>query len=145
LSLDLKPGNYFIAVTASGNDNYNANVTDSGMGGLSQGAYDLRLSFSPIPPGTQLLDAGGSALDGDLNGVAGGEFNFWFQVGKNNTTNTGKTGAANSGSTIFVDKQTGSDTGDGTLAHPLKTIGAAITAYSAKPGNIIRVEGNDPL
>src|SRR5262249_19509402 len=66
VNLSLPAGQYYIAITSTGNTNFNPKVADSGGGGTTQGAYDLRLSFSANPPATQLLDVGGQPLDGDL-------------------------------------------------------------------------------
>ena len=129
ISLALPAGQYSVAVTSVGNTNFNPSVPDSGSGGTTQGAYDLRLSFNPIPPGTQLLDAGGEPLDGDDNGVAGGDFNFWFQV------NT-------SANTIYVDKSAANG-GTGTIASPINNIATALSVAANKgPGTIVRIEGN---
>ena len=79
IGLDLKPGTYYIGVSASGNDQYNPNVPDSGIGGTTEGPYQLRLNFTPLDK-TELVSAKGVALDGDADGVAGGQYNFWFDV-----------------------------------------------------------------
>ena len=68
-----------------------------------------------------MLDVGGQPLDGDSNGIAGGDFNFWFQVG--NATNT-----------IYVDK-TAANGGTGTLASPINNIATALTAATAVGGD----------
>ena len=46
---NLPVGTYYVGVSASGDDNYNPAVPFSGMGGTSQGPYELRISFSPSP------------------------------------------------------------------------------------------------
>ncbi|HEY4309260.1 MAG TPA: NF038122 family metalloprotease [Pirellulales bacterium] len=126
INLSLQSGQYYIVVTSTGNTNFNPNVADSGGGGTTQGGYDLRLSFSPIPPDKQLTDLGGQALDGDLNGIAGGDFNFWFQVG-------------NASSTIFVDK-TAAAGGTGSITAPYNNIATALSV--AASGEIVRIVGN---
>lgn len=129
VNLLLDPGQYYVAVTSTGNTNFNPNVPDSGGGGTTQGAYNLRLSFSPIPPDKQLMDVGGQPLDGDLDGVAGGDFNFWFQVGNANNTK-------------FVDKSaTGNGSGAlGSLTNPYNNLQTVLNAAVA--GDIIRIVGN---
>ena len=52
---------------------------NSGVGGTTEGAYQLRLNFQPLD-NSQLVDARGIALDGDADGVPGGEYNYWFNV-----------------------------------------------------------------
>lgn len=49
-SLDLAAGNYIVGVSASGNDRYNPVISDSGLGGKSQGNYQLRIDFQPPAP-----------------------------------------------------------------------------------------------
>ena len=136
LNLNLSSGQYFIAVTASGNTNFNPTVPDSGMGGKSQGAYELRLNFNPIAAGSQLVDLGGQPLDGDFNGVAGSDFNFWFQVENSSFQVDGNS------NTIFVDKSaSGNGSGPlGSITNPYNNIQTALAASVA--GDIVRVEGN---
>ncbi len=47
ISMHLDPGTYYIGVSASGNDQYNPNIPDSGIGGTTEGAYQLRLDLQP--------------------------------------------------------------------------------------------------
>jgi len=47
LSLNLQPGIYYIAVTSTGNDQFDPNVADSGWGGKTFGDYQLKLDFQP--------------------------------------------------------------------------------------------------
>ncbi|HUY92990.1 MAG TPA: choice-of-anchor L domain-containing protein [Pirellulales bacterium] len=61
LKLQLAPGNYYVAVTSTGNANFNPNVPDSGAGGTTTGAYNLRLDFTPTPVST-LTDDGLSLI-----------------------------------------------------------------------------------
>ena len=131
---------YFVGVSASGNTDYDSNIENTGVGGTSQGEYELRLTFTPggVDPddpgsftgdGTTLVDVDGTAtkFDGDADGVPGGSYDFWFNVQQD---------------TVFVDKASTSTTEDGTLANPYKTIGRAL-AYHHEPGTIIRVLGNN--
>ena len=73
----LAAGTYYIGVSAKGNDVYDPTIADSGLGGTSAGDYQLRLNFLPDVE-TQLTDMTGQALDGDMDGVAGGAYNYWF-------------------------------------------------------------------
>ncbi len=131
LNLPLAPGRYYLGVSATGNTNYDPTISDSGFGGTSQGAYDLKIDFAPDTLAT-LNDATGVALDGDADGAPGGAFNTWFQVGN----------------TIFVDKA--NDTvagpnGAGTLADPFDTVSTAL-AFADSPFNnvdIVRIVGNN--
>jgi parallel beta-helix repeat protein len=79
IKLDLVQGTYYLGVSASGNNDYDPTIDDSGIGGLSQGKYDLRLNFRPDVTST-IVDTTGTALDGDLNGEPGGVQNFWFEA-----------------------------------------------------------------
>ncbi|MCA9162744.1 MAG: hypothetical protein KDA62_07185, partial [Planctomycetales bacterium] len=91
LEMVLEPGQYFIAVAASGNSNFDPVIEDSGIGGKTEGLYDLRLNFRPDAVNS-IIDADNvgrteapaaaqaTALDGDTNGVPGGVYNFWFQT-----------------------------------------------------------------
>lgn len=112
LKLHLEPGEYFVGVSSSGTEDIDPAVADSGFGGISEGPYELALSFQPDAR-SQLLDSTGVALDGDSDGTPGGNFSFWFQ----------------SGHTIFVDKAndtTDGPDGDGTLANPFDSIATAV-------------------
>ncbi|MEW4562724.1 GEVED domain-containing protein [Bremerella sp. JC770] len=85
--------------------------------------------------------AAGAALDGDLDGTAGGAFNFWFRA--ESATHTGL--APNVPRTLFVDATyTGPQTGS--ITQPFSTISAAITAAdNAGRGDVIRVIGLDAI
>ncbi len=130
LSLTLTPGVYYVGVSSTGNDAYNALVADSGGGGTTQGDYELEIQFTPQQT-AGLTDAAGVLLDGNGDYQPGGIYNFWFN------TQT----AAN---TIFVDK-TPPTTPSGTLGsitNPYTNLATALAASSA--GKIVRIEGNDP-
>ena len=128
VGLDLEAGTYFIAVSSTGNDVYDPNIPDSGYGGTTDGVYQLRLNFEPEAT-NKLLDAPlsgsgtGAEFDGDADGIAGGEYEFFFQVAN----------------TIFVDKAAANG-GNGALATPYNKISDAVLNVSA--GSIIRVVGN---
>ncbi|MEZ6101434.1 MAG: NF038122 family metalloprotease [Pirellulaceae bacterium] len=125
IQLNLQPGVYYVAVSASGNDDYDPNIANSGFGGTSQGAYQLRLDFRPSV-NRSIVDSTGVLLDGDADGIAGGVYNYWFR-------------AASSSDTVYVDKAfTGASTG--TLAAPYRNLATAI--QNAGPGDVVRVVGN---
>jgi|GEM_PF-1219467 len=87
IRMNLDSGIYFIGVSASGNDKYDASVPGTGFGGTTQGKYDLRVTFRAQTDGSdsiQDVDNGPNDLavnfDGDGDGVAGGVHNFWFET-----------------------------------------------------------------
>ncbi|MBI2477197.1 MAG: hypothetical protein HYV60_00645, partial [Planctomycetia bacterium] len=45
IEVKLTAGTYYIGVSASGNEDYDPIIEDTGIGGTSEGAYDLRLNF----------------------------------------------------------------------------------------------------
>ena len=70
ISLDFaRGGDYIVGVSAKGNTAYDPNVEDSGLGGKSEGTYQLRIDFRPPAPST-LVDVNGlpTPLDGDGDG-----------------------------------------------------------------------------
>ncbi|MCA9136100.1 MAG: pre-peptidase C-terminal domain-containing protein, partial [Planctomycetales bacterium] len=75
---NLNPGRYMIGVSAKGNDSYDPAIPGTGYGGLSQGAYELRVDFTPSAV-SQMVDNTGIPLDGDSDGRPGGTFNYWFK------------------------------------------------------------------
>ncbi|MFK7736414.1 MAG: GEVED domain-containing protein [Pirellulaceae bacterium] len=125
LELDLEQGNYIIGVSASGNRDYDPTISDTGIGGRSQGDYQLRVDFQP-PAAGLLVDGTGTAFDGDADGTPEGIFNFWFRPsGPNNTQFVDKTAAAG---------------GTGSIASPYNNIGVALA--QAQPGDVVRIVGN---
>lgn len=88
ISLELASGTYYLAVTASGNTDFDPVIEDTGYGGTTQGKYELRLNFrSQVDDDNTISDLDrsdenrpGTRLDGDADGVPGGVFNFWFQT-----------------------------------------------------------------
>ncbi len=126
VQMPLSAGTYFVAVTSTGNTNFDPSRTDTGFGGTTQGAYQLRMTFTP----TQTLgikDTTGTLLDGDGDGTPGGVDNFWFKV--------------DTAHTVFVDKAATAGTGAlGSLSNPFTIISDALAA--ATPGSIVRIEGN---
>ena len=93
LELTLEPGTYFIGVSSTGNDAYDPTIQNTGMGGTSQGVYDLRVNFRPnvSGAGSAIVDTTGRTFDGDSDGIQGGVYNFWFKT-------------ASAANTLFVDK-----------------------------------------
>ncbi|MBN1911069.1 MAG: VCBS repeat-containing protein [Pirellulales bacterium] len=132
IELELHAGKYYVAISSTGNDEFDLNVPGSGIGGTSQGEYDLRLTFLPklLSDGTggvdHLVDTTGTRFDGDANGVPGGVYNFWFNVQQEEDT-------------LFVDKIAATG-GDGSLAHPFRNIDDALAV--AQPNQIVRIVGN---
>lgn len=84
----LPSGVYYIGVSASGNDKYNASIADSGFGGRSQGNYELRVNYrAAVDPTDTIQDMAGQfsgdrpiGLDGNGDGQPGGTNDFWFQT-----------------------------------------------------------------
>ncbi len=118
LNLQLEPGTYFIGVSSTGNSQYDPRVADSGFGGTTDGAYELKLNFI-ADRNDSLRDASGTAVDGDADGTPGGVYSFWFQ-------------ASNPANTIYVDKATTAATKNGALATPYDTISAGFAAASSR-------------
>ncbi|HWB07900.1 MAG TPA: choice-of-anchor L domain-containing protein [Pirellulales bacterium] len=111
LNMNLAPGIYYLAVTSTGNTQFNPNVANSGSGGTTQGPYELDLNYTPAATST-LTDLAGNPLLGNSNGTSGGAYNFWFNVGN----------------TIFVDKTPPSLTSGapGSLTNPYTNIATAL-------------------
>lgn len=129
ISLELAAGTYVLGVSASGNNDYNPVISETGIGGTSEGDYQVRIDFRP-PAGAVLRDSTGVALDGDADGVPGGVHNFWFRP----------TGPSN---TLYVDKAATAG-GNGSLITPFRNISDAITE-AQRLGSVIeaiRVVGN---
>jgi VCBS repeat-containing protein len=142
LQLDLSAGVYFLGVSASGNSNYNPDVNDSGMNGTSEGRYSIRTTFRPLV-NRQIVDIDNTALDGDLDGVAGGVYSFWFRAAQPLTNS-----ASPEVRTIFVDKSHVQNTAPGapalgSLANPFNKISSALSV--ARQGDIVRILGNAGL
>jgi hypothetical protein len=130
LQLQLAAGTYYIGVSSTGNTDYDPAIANSGAGGTTQGAYQLRLTFNPAPTlGIRDQSPSANLLDGDADGTAGGANNFWFRT-------------ATAAQTLIVDKAaTTPGSGNiGTYTNPYNTIKAALNA--ATDGYIVRVVGN---
>ena len=128
LEMELDAGMYYVAVTSTGNVDFDPTVEDSGFGGLTEGQYDLRLDFRPRTDNF-LVDTTGIAFDGDADGIAGGIFNAWLQV-------------VGTDDTRFVDKAA-ADGGDGSIDRPFNNIAAALASPNGPTsGDILRIVGN---
>jgi len=127
--------NYIVGITAKGNDTYNPDIAGSGGGGRSQGFYDMRITFQRSEADA-ITDVDGSAIDGDADGVAGGEFDFWFRAAP-----TKDTAAAGQPRSLFVNSRDGVDSpASGTLSSPYKTIQYALAqAEASGTGDILRL------
>ncbi len=114
IEVELPAGDYVVGVSASGNNVYDPAISGSGIGGLTQGAYDLRITFESDGAQT-LVDQTQLSLDGDLDGRAGGEFNFWFLP-------------TDPVSTVYVDQSyTGPRSGAiGSSTNPYSSVNAAV-------------------
>jgi len=126
LQLDLNNGTYYVAVTSTGNTNFDPRVAKSGAGGTTVGDFQLRMSFTPTTSlGDGIRDQSGNRLDGDNDGVAGGVNNFWFKVAE----------------TRYVDKTSTGGTGLlGSITNPYTRISDALAA--APVGTVVRIVGN---
>ncbi|XZE35954.1 Ig-like domain-containing protein [Pirellulaceae bacterium SH501] len=145
IQADLGPGEYFISVTGKGNEDNNPLASNTGSGAVSQGQYQLRFDFKSTIIGQMVEQktgstAAGSALDGDGDGIAGGDFNFWFRAASPyaGAVAPPTTGPAR---TLFVDKAYLGVTQVGSLAQPFTRISDATAA--ARPGDIIRLVGDN--
>ncbi|WP_419194790.1 tandem-95 repeat protein [Novipirellula herctigrandis] len=136
LSASLDGGIYYVGVAASGNDNYDPTIPESGYGGLTQGEYELNIKFEPQVDERDVirdLDSDregvpGLILDGDGDGIAGGANNFWFQTRPlNRTVNITDNGTQIvPGQTVQITSATGL----------VRTYEFVPTGGSAKAGNI---------
>ena len=160
LELDLREGQYFIAVSASGNWQFDPAIESTGLFGKTQGSYDLRLNFRPDadagivdldnPVDAQRPEIIPTRIDADGDGVPGGVYNQWFRA------------AAPSGlevtpgvdpRVVYVDKSAAAG-GIGTLGSPFKSLKNAlnvndsgiplspINPNAARATDILRIVGN---
>ena len=125
ISVD-RGGDYIVGVSAKGNTGYDPNIEDSGLGGKSEGKYQLRIDYKP-PTASTLVDVEGTptALDGDGDGRPGGTFNYWFMPTRPDRAAPIVGQADMSAYTVWVDK-TASASGNGTIAAPYNTIARAL-------------------
>ena len=119
---DGSPAEYFVGVSAEGNSLFDPDTGLPSPGGSSQGEYELRLDFvADIALTTAITDGSGSVLDGDRDGLAGGNYNFWFEPSIDDSA------LISIGNTVYVDKDAAVG-GDGTLADPFNNIPMALNA-----------------
>ena len=125
--MNLPAGTYYVAITSTGNTNFDPRVANSGAGGTTAGGYQLRMTFTPTPCGGQAASATrpDNRLDGDNDGLAGGANNFWFKVG---TTTLCRQGGHRWHGRL------------GSITNPYTRIGDALAA--APQGSIVRIVGN---
>ena len=116
----------WLVSAASGNTTYDPAITGTGIGGLSEGAYELKITFRADGVET-LNDLTNVALDGDMDDEAGGDFNYWFIP-------------SNQADTIFVDSRS-EGVGNGSLDTPYTSIGDAIDQAELTAASQIRVVG----
>ena len=140
VQVGLEAGEYFLSVTGSGNEDNNPLTGNSGSGARSQGRYQLRVDFEATTANRITEERSGSALrgsalDGDGDGLAGGDFNFWFRA-----ASPVGVAPANSPRTLIVDKAFAGLVRDGAPATPFNRITEATAV--AKPGDIIRLVGD---
>lgn len=129
IDLVLDSGTYYIGVSASGNQDYDPVIENTGLNGTSEGPYRLRLDFEPAST-QSLIDTLGRPLDGDGDGEAGGVYNFWFEANSPDRT-------------IYVDKSAAGG-GDGSLGSPFNQLDVALD-FDSRPGDardIVRIVGN---
>ena len=134
VGIDVELGSYIIGISSTGNENYSGEVSGSGLGGVSEGRYEMRVTFTSTAGGT-ITDTTGTRLDGDADGREGGDFNFWFRVARDLST-----AGTDEPRTIFVDKLGDDVNNDGALGTPLQTISAAFAI--ARPGDLVRLLPN---
>ena len=134
----VKGGDYIVGISAKGNTSYNPEIEDSGLGGKSEGKYQLRIDYRPPAPAS-LVDVNGlpTPLDGDGDGRPGGVHNYWFVPTRPDRATPVPGVADASAYTIWVDK-TAANGGSGTLASPYNTISRALTEAAT-------ISQSDPL
>ncbi len=94
ISQSLTSGVYYIGVSSSGNNEYNAAIEDSGFGGRTTGQYELRVNYrAAVDTRDTIQDLAGmfpndqaTGFDGDGDGIPGGTYDFWFQTRPLNRT-----------------------------------------------------------
>ena len=131
---DGTPARYYVGITASGNDDYNPEIEGSGLGGRSQGAYQMRVTFQNLNVDT-IKDVNGTPLDGNGDGVPGGDFNFWFRTALPKADAVG-----DQPRTLFVDKAGSNVPSAGDLNTPYRSINYAFS--QSRPGDIVRILPN---
>ena len=131
LQLTVGAGTYYIAISSTGNTDFDLNRADSGSGGTTQGNYDLRMNFTQ-DQSSGMVDSTGTLIDGDLDGVAGGAYNFWFT-------------AATEANTVFVNKKPinpNSAAPVGSRTNPVREIDQALDMATNSNYKVVRIVGN---
>ena len=124
IRFDIDEGEYYLAITAKGNEGLDADFAGSGGGGVSEGDYELRVKFTR--DGNTIVDAAGTPIDGDADGLPGGAFDFWFH-------------AHSETDTLYVDASANGG-GNGSSATPFNEIDEALAV--AQAGQTVRIVGN---
>jgi hypothetical protein len=126
------PYTYYVTVTST-DTAFDPGVENSGNGGRSDGAYRLRLGFVPAAAALNtIVDAQGTPIDGNRDGIAGGSFDFWFQ-------------SSTAANTVFVDKLATAAGATGSLAKPFTTVAEGLAAAGQGSGKkVVRIVGNNP-
>lgn len=144
LNVKLTEGEYFISVTGKGNESFNPLVGNTGDGAVSQGAYQLKVNFVADSDAKSIIDTSGTALDGDGDGISGGNFNFWFR-----TAAPVDIAAPGAPKIVYVDKGfAGPQSGPllGSAAQPLNNLDFTNTLKwpvgFLKSGDVVRVVGS---
>lgn len=140
LTAKLSEGTYYISVTGKGNENFNPILANTGDGAVSEGNYRLKLDFKEDSESQSITDTSGTPIDGDGDGLAGGNFNFWFRT-------AAPVGVAAPGQpkTIYVEKGFGG-VSTGSAAAPMNSLDLNNSVRwpvgFVQPGDIIRVVGS---
>jgi hypothetical protein len=117
MEIRVQAGTYVVAVASEGNTLFDPDAGAPAAGGTSEGSYELRVDFTSESV-MAIRDADGSLLDGDRDGMAGGNYSFWFEPTRSNT--------------IYVNKAGGSGGGAlGSITNPYTNIPAALAAAQA--------------
>jgi len=138
IEIEVERGQYVVGVSASGNDSYDPIISGTGIGGVTQGEYEVAMTFTPATNAANAISDGVNVLDGDDDGEAGGLFQFWFEPNDANTT-------------VFVDN-TGGTTGTGapgSITNPFRTLNEAFQNVETRRGRaneveVVRVVGQGP-
>lgn len=130
IDLDVEPGTYYIMVNSSGMTGIDPTILDSGLGGRSDGLYDLKVSLTP-PASQTIVDLTGTAFDGDSDNKPGGTYDFYFR-------------ATDTAHSVFVDKAYTGGASDGTLAKPYTKISDALAAIQSVIDPIVGAGGVVP-
>ncbi|TWT73241.1 dockerin type I domain-containing protein [Allorhodopirellula solitaria] len=121
IEIKVQAGEYVVGVSASGNDNYDPIIPGTGIGGVTQGEYEVAMTFTPTTSAADAISDGSQVLDGDADGKAGGLFQYWFEPNDANTT-------------VFVDNTaTAAGTGTpGSITNPFQTLNDAFQSVESR-------------